>query len=306
MKNLKNVFMGIFRFFTGIVLSFGILFFSSCRNPLDSENTERIRGLNIMTINIRSDTPDDGENRWQNRKDVVGQIIRDENIDIVGTQEVNPAQLKDLERQLFDYRYIGVGCIDGVNEGNFCAIFYKTNRFNVIYSGTFWLSETPEIPGSKGWDSISVRIATWAILEEVLNQQKIFVLNTHLDSSGTIARKESVKLLMNKISTLYNNLPIIITGDFNMTPDDPDIKQMYNTDYSYQLIHARDIAELKDNTIGTFHDFGRIPLEKRSFIDYIFVSKEIKVLKHVVLPDKLGDIFISDHAPVVSNILLGY
>ena len=258
--------------------------------------------LNVMSFNIRYDNPDDSLNNWQYRKDVAAKTIKNQNADIVGTQEVLVNQLNDLKSRLPEYNAIGVGREDGIEKGEYSAILYKKDRFKEIKSGYFWLSETPEVAGSKGWDGACERIATWAILEDISSKKQLFFINTHLDHVGKIARQEGVTLLLSRANALANGLPIIMTGDFNATPESDVIKHVTDVNSPEHLIHSKDIAVEKSGTDWTFHGFGKVPMERREFIDYVFVSKGIKVAKHSVLPEKLDDTFISDHSVVVAQI----
>lgn len=271
-----------------------IVLLASCNSkPVD---------LNVMSFNIRYDNPDDSLNNWQYRKDVAAKTIKNQNADIVGTQEVLVIQLNDLKSRLPEYNAIGVGREDGIEKGEYSAILYKKDRFKEIKSGYFWLSETPEVAGSKGWDGACERIATWAILEDISSKKQLFFINTHLDHVGKIARQEGVTLLLSRANALANGLPIIMTGDFNATPESDVIKHVTDVNSPEHLIHSKDIAVEKSGTDWTFHGFGKVPMERREFIDYVFVSKGIKVAKHSVLPEKLDDIFISDHSVVVAQI----
>lgn len=271
-----------------------IVLLTSCNSkPID---------LNVMSFNIRYDNPDDSLNNWQYRKDVAAKTIKNQNADIVGTQEVLVNQLNDLKSRLPEYNAIGVGREDGIEKGEYSAILYKKDRFKEIKSGYFWLSETPEVAGSKGWDGACERIATWAILEDISSKKQLFFINTHLDHVGKIARQEGVTLLLSRANALAKGLPIIMTGDFNATPESDVIKHVTDVNSPEHLIHSKDIAVEKSGTDWTFHGFGKVPMERREFIDYVFVSKGIKVAKHSVLPEKLDDIFISDHSVVVAQI----
>ncbi|HML64503.1 MAG TPA: endonuclease/exonuclease/phosphatase family protein [Dysgonomonas sp.] len=271
-----------------------IVLLTSCNSkPVD---------LNVMSFNIRYDNPDDSLNNWQYRKDVAAKTIKNQNADIVGTQEVLVNQLNDLKSRLPEYNTIGVGREDGIEQGEYSAILYKKDRFKEIKSGYFWLSETPEVAGSKGWDGACERIATWAILEDISSKKQLFFINTHLDHVGKIARQEGVTLLLSRANALANGLPIIMTGDFNATPESDVIKHVTDVNSPKHLIHSKDIAVEKSGTDWTFHGFGKVPMERREFIDYVFVSKGIKVAKHSVLPEKLDDTFISDHSVVVAQI----
>lgn len=271
-----------------------IVLLASCNSkPVD---------LNVMSFNIRYDNPDDSLNNWQYRKDVAAKTIKNQKADIVGTQEVLVNQLNDLKSRLPEYNAIGVGREDGIEKGEYSAILYKKDRFKEIKSGYFWLSETPEVAGSKGWDGACERIATWAILEDISSKKQLFFINTHLDHVGKIARQEGVTLLLSRANALANGLPIIMTGDFNATPESDVIKHVTDVNSPEHLIHSKDIAVEKSGTDWTFHGFGKVPMERREFIDYVFVSKGIKVAKHSVLPEKLDDTFISDHSVVVAQI----
>jgi endonuclease/exonuclease/phosphatase family metal-dependent hydrolase len=258
--------------------------------------------LNVMTYNIRYDNSDDGVNRWSNRKDVAAQIILNEDIDIVGMQEVLNNQLNDLKARLAGYSSIGVGR-NGGTSGEYSPVFYKSDRFTLISSGTFWLSETPDVVGSKGWDGAHPRIATWAILEDAANQLQLLVANTHIDHQGATAQQEGVRLIMSRIGTMNQAaLPVILTGDFNMTPTNANIVYITNPSTPSHLLHTKAVAQVTSGLQGTAHGFGATPESQRNFIDYIFVSEQTEVLRHAVLPDKLDNIYLSDHAPVVAKI----
>jgi endonuclease/exonuclease/phosphatase family metal-dependent hydrolase len=257
--------------------------------------------LNVMTFNIRYDNPEDSLNNWQYRKDIAAKVIMMNDIDILGTQEVLVNQLNDLKARLTDYQAIGVGREDGKEKGEYSAIFYKKSRFEEVESGWFWLSETPEVAGSKGWDGACERIATWAILKEKESKKKVFFINTHLDHVGKVARQEGVTLLLNRTKELSKGLPVIITGDFNSQPDSEVFKHITE---SGEFMDSRLIALEVSGSSGTFHAFGKIPAEKRDFIDYIFFTNEFIVNSYEVLPEKLDNTYISDHMPVMAKLLL--
>ena len=263
--------------------------------------------VNVMSFNIRYDNPEDSLNNWQYRKDIAAQIIKDQQIDIVGTQEVLHNQLGDLLSRLPDYKALGVGRDDGVESGEYSAIFYNAKRFDAIKSGYFWLSETPDVAGSLGWDGACNRVATWAVLKDKETGKEVFAINTHLDHIGQKARKEGVTLLINRASELSGGLPVIITGDFNAEPQSDVIQHVLSTNNPVQLFDSRQIAKAQgENAEGefTFHGFGEVPTEEREYIDYIFVSKNIQVDKYIILPEKLDGIYLSDHRPIVANLTI--
>ncbi len=273
-----------------------LLFISSCKTkPLE---------LNVMTFNIRLDVPSDSLNSWQYRKDNAAEMVRMNDVDILGMQEVLSNQMNDLKERLPQYTAIGVGREDGADKGEFSPIFYKKDRFSAIESGTFWVSETPELAGSKGWDASYIRVATWAILKEKATGKEIFAINTHLDNDGLVARKEGGNLLLKKAEELGKGLPIVLTGDFNDTPQSEAIKNITDASKTNHLLDSKTIALKASGTDWTFHNFGRLAESERPLIDYIFVSKQIKVQDYVVLPDTLNGTFVSDHKPVLSKIII--
>jgi len=269
-----------------------LVLFCACGPKQDVE-------LAVMTFNIRMDTPYDSLNSWQYRKDVATEIIVNQNIDIVGTQEVLYNQLSDLNNQLKDYDYIGVGREDGKNKGEFSSIFYNKKRLTLVDSGTYWLSETPDVPGSKGWNAACERVATWGIFNIVNTNQQVFAINTHLDHVSNDARVNGIKLILKQIKKLDKKTPIVLTGDFNSTPDSEVVTYIKN-----HLIDTREIAKETYGPNSTFHNFGKIPENDRNIIDYIFVNEGVEVTKYSVLDEKLDGIFLSDHNPVVANIVL--
>jgi Metal-dependent hydrolase len=260
--------------------------------------------LNVLSFNIRYDNPGDEFNSWQFRKEAVTQLIRHQDADIVGTQEVLQHQLEGIKVLLPEYTYLGVGREDGDKKGEYCALMFKTNKFDNLQSGYFWLSETPDVAGSKGWDGACERIATWAILKDKITQKSLFVINTHLDHMGKIARQEGVSLLLDQVEKLSNGLPVIITGDFNATPKSEVILHVLDTSVPRQLYHSKDIADETIGTNWTFHGFGNVPESERQFIDYIFVTDGVKVKSHEVLPAKFNDRYVSDHSVVKAKIKL--
>lgn len=277
-------------------------------NPVTKAAQE---GLNVkaMTFNVRVYSPGDGSNNWPNRKNVAAQVIKNEAVDVVGTQEMSWTlwvidQFNDLKTLLnADYGSYGHGRDEGWVSDENIAIFYKKSRFTLINSGVFWLSPTPEVK-SIGWDAAYRRIAVWTILEDKTSGQRFFAINTHLDNAGATARLEGAKLILNKIGSLSGGLPVILMGDFNAVPSSPPVQYLVNTSTPNYLLHTKDAAGTQTGPNWTVHDFGATPPDQRIFIDYIFVNQQSSVISHNVLPEKLNDIYLSDHCPVTAQILL--
>ncbi|MDR3188981.1 MAG: endonuclease/exonuclease/phosphatase family protein [Prevotellaceae bacterium] len=258
--------------------------------------------LNVMTFNIRYDNSGDRVNSWQHRKDVAAEVVMECDVDLLGTQEVLANQLHDLKERLHPYAAVGVGRADGREAGEYAAIFYKKEKFEAEKSGNFWLSETPEIAGSKGWDGACERMATWVILKEKKTGKRLFFINTHLDHVGTAARREGVKLLLERAKAESRGLPVIITGDFNASPQSEVIRQVLA---GGEFFDARQLAPSVAEAGGTFHGFGEVPAEKRSTIDYVFVTGSVSVKTYLTLPEKRNGIFLSDHTPVLVKVDVG-
>ena len=267
----------------------------SCTNKVGTPT----QPINVMTFNVRYDNPYDSLNNWKYRKDRVANAILFYDADIAGTQEVLHNQLQELQQRLTGYEVLGVGREDGKEQGEYSALWYKRDRFDLKDSGYFWISETPEVPGVKGWDAACERIATWAKLEDKLTGRQLFILNTHLDHEGIQARREGVTLLLNKIEELSEGLPVIVTGDFNSDPNSEVITHMT----SGTLKDTRKASPIVYGPDWSFHNFGRVPMDERTRIDYIFINEGLKATRYGVLAEQDNNEFLSDHAPVLVTLL---
>lgn len=276
-----------------------ILGITSCTGT-SGERTE----LSVMTFNIRYDNPEDGAHNWSQRKDIAAEMIKEQDCDLIGAQEVLHNQLEDLQERLPQYEAVGVGREDGKTKGEYSAIFYKKDKFTPVDNGCFWLSETPDVPGSKGWDAACERIATWVILKEKKTGKEFFFINTHLDHMGKAARKEGVDLLLRKTGELNRELPTIATGDFNAGPSSDVIKEVLDATKSTHWIHTRDVSPVTKGTPWSFHNFDKLETNQRELIDYIFTSPDVQTKYYEVLPITFKDTLVSDHAPVVAKVVL--
>lgn len=251
-----------------------------------------------MTYNIRLDHAGDGLNRWGLRKVQLATQIRFYDPAILGIQEGLPQQVSYLDSALANYNFIGVGREDGKAKGEFSAIYVDTTRIQILNGSTFWLSKTPEVP-SVGWDAALPRVCTYGLFEDRQTTNRFWVFNTHFDHVGEQARLESMKLILKKISEFNTeNLPVILLGDLNAEPNQPPVLEMKKI-----LLDSRDVAELVFGPESTFNgfDFETIPTRR---IDYVAVSRGIKVRKYAVLTDSKDRRFYSDHFAVYCEVEL--
>ena len=271
-----------------ILLVLCCLFFLSASAQKDN--------MRVASYNLRYNTTYDGENAWPNRKEMVKSLITYHNFDIFGTQEGFDSQLKDI-CELENYAYIGRGRDDGRSAGEHSAIVYKKDRFKLLDSGDFWLSETPDVPG-KGWDATCCnRICSWAKFKDLKSKKEFYFFNVHFDHEGVIARQESGKLMVQKIKEIAGKARVICTGDFNSTPDTEQIKSLqFILNDSYLVSSQKPYGP-----IGTFNAFN-LNAELKNRIDYVFTDNRLKVLKYGVLTDMRDGRFPSDHFPVVVDV----
>lgn len=257
--------------------------------------------MNIVSFNIRFNTPNDGVNAWPNRIEMASGLLRFHEADIFGLQEALHGQILDVQKELPEYEWFGVGRDDGEKGGEFSPIFYNKSKFILYDHGTFWLSETPDVP-SKGWDAALNRIVTWGRFQSKVTGKQFLVFNTHFDHRGTEARKNSALLIEKKIRemTRNKNLPVILTGDFNLTPDTEPIVLLKK----YMKDSFEVTQEPPYGPVGTFNGF-KIDADLSSRrIDYIFVYGGIDVLKYAALSDFKDNRFPSDHLPVFAKVQL--
>ncbi len=252
----------------------------------------------FMTYNIRYGTARDGENSWEFRKNGLAEQIKFYEPDVFGIQEGLEFQVEYLDSALSEYNYYGVGRDDGQTKGEYSAVFYKKNKFNVLNNGTFWLSQTPgEI--STGWDAQLPRVCSYMVLENKVEGEKIAVFNTHFDHVGEEARKESARLIIQKIQEIKPaDAAVVLMGDLNLEPQTEPIKYL-----SKNLTDARlSSKEVTFGPEGTFTGFNFTePPERR--IDYIFTDPDrIEVIKYAVLTDSKDNKYYSDHLPVYVEV----
>ncbi|MBQ8502088.1 MAG: endonuclease/exonuclease/phosphatase family protein [Bacteroides sp.] len=263
-----------------------------------AENEKKVN-VKWATFNMRLDTPYDSLNSWQYRKERVAEFINRQALDIFGTQEVLQNQFDDLKNYLPDYEGIGVARDDGKQSGEYSAIFYRKDKFDVMDSNTFWLSEYPDSVGLKGWDAACVRVATWAKLKDKTTGKIFMAVNTHFDHVGVEARKQSALLIIDKIKEIVGDKPAVLTGDFNVTDDNEAYATITTNEFVLQ--DAYRVAAEHTGVDYTFHNYARLSPEEAIRIDFIFVTPQIKVLS-VDIPQEVPGQFLSDHNPQIAEL----
>ncbi len=260
--------------------------------------------LNVMTFNIRLNTPNDSLNAWPHRKDFAASQVLFYETHLLGVQEALHDQMMDLQERLPNFAYVGGARDDGKQKGEYSAIFYDKNRLQLLETKTFWLSEQPEVPGSKGWDAQITRIVTWAKFRDKKTKKTFYHFNTHFDHIGKIARRESAAMLIKKVQEIAGKSQVIVTGDFNSKPSDEPIQVIVNAEVPFKLIDTKGISAMPhygpNSTFSAFRamESGNDP------IDYIFVKNGVKVLKHATLSEARQGRFSSDHFPVIARVVL--
>ncbi len=252
--------------------------------------------ITVASYNLRYASKNDGENIWENRKEMVKALIRYHEFDIMATQELLFNQIEDL-LEMEGWSYVGVGRDDGINKGEHSAIFYNHNLFALLDSGDFWLSENPDVP-NKGWDATCCnRIVSWAKFKQVENDSIFYLFNAHFDHEGVVAREESAYLIISKINKIAGDTATILCGDFNSIPESKQIQYI-----STKLNDSYFISEQEPyGPVGTFNNF-KIDAKFENRIDYIFLSNEFGVRKYATLTDSNYQRFPSDHIPVVIKL----
>lgn len=257
------------------VITFALVVLCSCR-------TYSPTAFTVASYNLRNANSGDSAigNGWGQRYPVIARMIQFHEFDIFGTQEGFIRQLEDLKKALPDYDYIGVGRDDGKKQGEHSSIFYRTDKFEVLEKGDFWLSETPDIP-SKGWDAVLPRICSWGHFKCKDTGFEFLFFNLHMDHVGKKARVESAFLVQKKMKELGANLPVVLTGDFNVD----------QTHQSYQalisegvLCDSYQVSDLQYLTTGSFNGFNPNNFTE-SRIDHVFVSPSFHVKMYGILTD---------------------
>ncbi|MCU7582528.1 endonuclease/exonuclease/phosphatase family protein [Riemerella anatipestifer] len=256
------------------------------------------QNLKLMTFNIRYDNPDDGLNVWRNRILNTKNLLEFYTPDIIGFQEVLPNQYLDLKTILPSYNSYSLGR-DSENQGEACSLFFNKNRFELLDSGTFWLSPTPN-KISKAWGANLNRICSWVMLKDNISKSTLKIYNLHFDHESELSRKNSLALIQEYINKdREQNIYTLVMGDFNTTFSNQELLQQVLP----PLAEASTLAKKTLLNNGTFQAFGK-KVGQSPRIDYIFVPKDTEVLQYQILSNQFYGQYPSDHFPVLTEIYI--
>jgi endonuclease/exonuclease/phosphatase family metal-dependent hydrolase len=265
----------------------------------------------VMSFNIRYGTANDGPNHWQHREALVIQVLRDHQPDIVGVQEALDFQIHTLCNTLPQYTKIGVGRDDGKTAGEYSAILYRPERFRITTSGTFWLSDTPEMPGSITWGNACTRICTWAYLQDRKTGRIIAVYNTHWDHRSQPSRVKSAALMIRWMQQSPAAEGILLMGDLNADEENPATRLLQQVSLTLRtddekktstekLVDTFRVLHPRAGDVGTFNGFKGT--RSGGKIDYVFATENLKVIEARILHDHSEGRYPSDHFPVSATL----
>lgn len=256
-------------------------------------NSQKDVEIKYISYNIRNSRANDGDNAWDIRKSATKEMIEREQPGIFGLQEAYIEQLQYIDNNFPNYSRVGVGRDDGKEDGEFMAVYYRNDKFKLLDSGDFWLSETPD-ECSMGWDAACRRIVTWAKLKDIESKKVFYAFNTHLDHVGEVAREQSILLIVDRINKIVkkDKAPVFLSGDFNSNVSSPIFDPLKNI-----MKDSRAILP-ESEWIPTYNNYGN---GGDAMIDYIFY-KNAEVLDFKTLNGDYGKPYISDHYPVMATM----
>jgi endonuclease/exonuclease/phosphatase family metal-dependent hydrolase len=262
--------------------------------------------LRVMSFNVRLSSAHDGINAWSHRRELLLDVVARFQPTLVGFQEVLADQHDEITRRFSDYAFVGVAREDGARKGEWALIGYRADRFTLLASGNFWLSEHPEQPGSKSWHTAYTRICTWVRLKDHVSGRELLYANTHLDNESKQARAESCRLLSTRLPQLAAGAPIVLTGDFNMNEDDPSFAPLTQPAVAgvRPLIDSyREVHPARSPDEASFHGFKGGTTGSR--IDFIFHSREL-IATEAAIDRTAGPagVWPSDHYAVTAVLVI--
>jgi endonuclease/exonuclease/phosphatase family metal-dependent hydrolase len=262
--------------------------------------------LTVMSFNIRYGTAKDGENQWTARREMLFDVIREQDADLVGLQEALASQIDEIVAAAPAYAVVGVGRDDAAKKGEFSAILFRKDRLHVAEAGTFWFSDTPTVPGSKSWGNNITRIATWARFVD-RDGRGFYHFNLHLDHESQPSREQSTALLRKRLDARsLAREPVIVTGDFNVGEKNPALATLvgrFTPDAPAPLVDTFRVLHPDEISVGTFtaFKFGSVTGDK---IDYVLVQPDTEVLSASIVRTSRNERYPSDHFPVVAKVRL--
>ncbi len=251
--------------------------------------------LRVMTFNVRLPVPQDRDNAWEQRQAIFIQTIAEVHPDVIGTQELYQRQGDYLVEQLPEYAWFGIDRRGG-HDDEHMGVFYRRDRLALLESGSFWLSDTPEVAGSITWGNLYPRNVTWGLFEDRAGGQRFYVLNTHFPyrTEDGAARLKAARLIVSRIAQLPADIPVVLMGDFNVEPDGP-VHALFSED----LTDVRLAAPMTSGPDGTFHNFTGLA-DRR--IDWIF-TRRFRTRSARTVTTHSGDRYPSDHFPVTADVM---
>ena len=260
--------------------------------------------LQVMSFNIRYGTAKDGENEWPARREMLFDLVRERNADLIGLQEALAFQIDEILMAAPGYAAVGVGRDDAARSGEYSAILFKKDRFSIAESGTFWFSDTPEVPASTTWGNKTTRICTWARLID-RDGRGFYHYNLHLDHQSQPSRERSTVLLRQRIEArAFQADPVVVTGDFNVGESNPALSALVNkSDAGAPFVDTYRVVHPDDTVVGTFSGFkfGSTGGDK---IDYVLAQPGTEVITAEIIRTSRNDRYPSDHFPVTATVRL--
>jgi endonuclease/exonuclease/phosphatase family metal-dependent hydrolase len=275
--------------------------------PVQAGNqAQAAQPLSVMSFNIRYGTANDKENHWTLRRAFLFDVVRDINADVIGLQEALDGQIQELLEAAPEYAVVGVGRDDGRARGEYAAILYRRTRFHVAESGTFWLSDTPEVVASKSWGNSITRICTWARLID-RDGRAYWHFNVHFDHQSQPSRERSAALLAERIrGRRYLDEPVVVTGDFNAGESNPAVSALTTAAAGSAplLVDSFRVRHPDEQTVGTFSGFT-LEATTGDKIDYVLVSPGTTVHDAAIVRTSRDGRYPSDHFPVTARVTFG-
>jgi len=288
-----------------IVLLLGVclLLVVSLRGSAAARGSEPFR---LMSYNVRTSGAKDGENAWSKRKDFFFETIRQFGPTLIGFQEVRADQYDEIVARLTDYGFCGVARDDGKRQGEWALIGYRKQRFTPVTHGDFWLSEQPEVAGSKSWDAALTRICSWVRLRDQATGRELVYANTHFDHKGVVARQEASRVLSVRLSKIAAGVPAILTGDLNINEDNPAYGVLVRPDTpgAIRWIDSfREVHPQREPEEASFHAFKGTTTGSR--IDFIFHTDHFAASASAIVRSAAPNgRYPSDHYPVTAVLEL--